>query len=766
MILRGGDFPRSIAPMRSHPATPSLLLLAVTLFCVALAFGVLVAATSVNSLSLRLSPTERDAVLVTQVYDGAVFSKPGPRWGTVLKAIGVAPTGSERPADWPAPIPVTSADLLPEPDSLDSYADYDAFLARQSALAEVMAADAVELYLQDIFTREEYTSVLYTDYREVTALTDGFWLQLLTGVAGLLIAGWVWALRPRHTGAVMFMVSAVGLAMSTSASAIYANRELALPADIYAVLVPLNYAGAITFGVAMICLLLSYPRRLVTPRWFALPAALGIGAWLLGVFHLDYGLGPSQTYVTIALCMLAILVAIALQWWATRGHPPDRAALGWLGLSIIAGAGAYTLLGAAPILLDTPFSLPQSHVTSVLVVIYIGLALGLSRYRLFDLGEWSYRVLFYTMGALVLLALDATIIFLLNVDAAPALGISLLLVAFVYLPIRDWIWRRATARRIIGQDELFSAALDVAFAPSPAESAARWQALLRRLFDPLEIAETETAGTTPEMGEDGLSMVLPAVAGAPPLRLTYPFAGRGLFSPTHLKLATNLVSLTLRADEGRAAYMRGVGEERRRMARDLHDDVGARLLTGLHTADEATRPTLQAALGDIRAIVSGLTGEEASLERVLAETRHETARRLEAAEIALDWPLQEGMDEAIQLDYRLHKTLTSSVREIVSNVIRHSGASRLTVTPRLTPDQLTLDFADDGKGIPAAALAGETPGFGLRNLRHRIEDIGGGLELASNAPGTRIVLDVPLRLSERPPEPGVPETLAVLNSLP
>ena len=750
--------------MRPGSATPNLLLVAVTLLCVALTFGILVLATSFSSLSLHLSPTDTDAVIVTHVHDGAVFSEPGPRRATVLKAIGIAPPIEGRPADWPAPVPVTTADLLPEPDSLASYAEYDAFLARQTALAEVMAADAVELHLQDIFTREEFTSRLYTDYREVTTLTDGFWLQLITGVASLLISGWVWALRPRHVGPIMFMISAIGLTLSTATSAIYANRELALHADVYAVLVPINHLGVVVFGMAMMGLLLSYPRQLVRPRWFWLLPVLGAAYMAVDISHVELGLGPSLLYAFIALAMLGILAAIALQWRATRGSPHDRAALGWLGLSVVAGAGAYTLLGAAPILLDTPFSLPQSHVTSVLVIIYAGLALGLSRYRLFDLGEWSYRVLFYAVGALILLALDAAIIYLLNLDAAPALGISLLLVAFVYLPMRDWVWRRVATRRTIAQHELFSSALDVAFAPSPAESAARWRALLRQLFDPLEIAETAADGALPQMGEDGLSLYLPAVARAPPLRLTDPFAGRGLFSPTHIKLATNLVSLTMRAEEGREAYMRGVGEERRRMARDLHDDVGARLLTGLHTADEATRPTLQAALSDIRAIVSGLAGEEASLDRVLAETRHEAARRLEAAEIALDWPLPEADIEAVRLDYRLHKALTSAVREIVSNVIRHSGAGNFTVTPTLSPGHLALRFADDGRGLPPEALASETPGFGLRNLRHRVEDIGGHLKLDASSAGTAITLEIPLVLTPHTPEPGVPLPAVPLNS--
>src|SRR5690606_11148282 len=252
-----------------------------------------------------------------------------------------------------------------------------------------------------------------------------------------------------------------------------------------------------------------------------------------------------------------------------------------------------------------------------------------------------------------MLLIDAVLIVALNFDAAPALGLSLALVAFVYLPLRDFIWRRVTARKRVPQHELFASALDIAFAPSPEESALRWRGLLTRLFDPLEINPGKGESSVPASSDDGLALDLPGLAGLPPLRLTFPYSGRGLFSPSDVKLAGNLVTLLERAEESRQAYMRGVGEERRRMARDLHDDVGARLLTGLHTADERTRPTLQAALSDIRAIVSGLSGEEASLDRVLAETRHEAARRLEAAEIILDWPLPEAEIEAIQLDYPL-----------------------------------------------------------------------------------------------------------------
>lgn len=749
--------------MRGNTTTPGLLMAAVTLLCVATFVIVAVFATSIPRLGVKLSPGPlQDGVFIVGVDPSARFEGPAFTLPAELVAIGAAPPAAGRPADWPEPVPVEAADLIPEADTLETYPALRRFLDRQQQLYGVLNQDRVELHLRHPVTGETYTVIGTPAGYPIWRLPDGFWVQLLTGIASMLIAGWVWALRPRSLGPAFFAVTAIGMLMATATLAIYANRELAIDATLFRALIPINHIGTMLFGIAMVALLLTYPRRIVPPAWLLVLPVL-VGVFIVADLN-ELGSGPSQLYIGVALLMLAILVAIGLQWWHTRNRPSDRAALGWLGLSVVAGSGAYTILGAAPVLLGIPFGLPQSHVTGVLIVIYVGLALGLSRYRLFELGDWAYRVLFYTFGAVLLLVIDAGLIFLLQFETAPALGISLLLVGFVYLPARDWIWRRLTARRRIEQDELFSAALEIAFAPSPAAGAREWRALLQRLFDPLEIEEIESPATAPAVSADGLLLELPAVGGSPPLRVIYPFAGRGLFSPNHLKLANNLVALTVRAEEGREAYMRGVGEERRRMARDLHDDVGARLLTGLHTADETTRPTLQAALSDIRAIVSGLAGEEASLDRVLAETRHEAARRLEAAEIALDWPLPETEVEAIQLDYRLHKALTSAVREIVSNAIRHSGASRFTVTPTLSPGHLALQFTDNGAGIPAEALSGETAGFGLRNLRHRIEDIGGHLTLAAQPDGTSITLDIPLVLTARPPEPGVLEPAVRLNS--
>jgi two-component system sensor histidine kinase DevS len=730
--------------MHRPAVTPALLLALVVAFVAATVATTLWVAGNTPWLGAPLIVTERGVELERSAF--------GLRGGTAVQAIGL-------PAQ--PLMAIEPRDLLAEPDGLTRYADIKAFLVRQDQLFALLQSPLLELRFINPGDGPDRV-LLVPEMRPVGSLPPSFWVQIITGVAGLLISGWVWALRPRQLPAILFAISGLGVLLTTFTSALYAHRGLAMPADAYAVLLPINHAGTLCFGAGLIGLFLLYPRRLVHPAWLWLLPAILLPYYFTDVFQTVF---EADTYYNLILgLVVAALGLIAVQWWSTRHSPDERAVLGWLGLSVTLGVGIFAFLAIAPDLLGLHNAMAQHYAAGSLIIIYAGLAFGLRRYRLFELGEWAYRILFYTVGAFLLLLLDAALIATLNLELAPALALSLLLIGLIYLPLRDLLWTRLFARNRIEQHELFSAAMEVAFAPSRADSATRWNALVTRLFDPLEITEHPDPPAHTIVHEDGLQLDLPRVAGAAGLRLRYPFGGSGLFQPGHLALANELVALTGRAEEGRQAYMRGVGEERRRMARDLHDDVGARLLTGLHTADEATRPTLQAALSDIRAIVSGLSGEEASLDRVLAETRHEAARRLEAAGITLDCPLPGPEAEGIALDYRIHKALTSAVREIVSNTIRHSGASRLTVSPSLSSGHLRLVFADDGTGLPMAAQTGQTGGYGLRNMRHRIEDIGGRLTLDTAPTGTAITLDIPLLLAPLTPEPGVSDPVDALNS--
>ena len=111
----------------------------------------------------------------------------------------------------------------------------------------------------------------------------------------------------------------------------------------------------------------------------------------------------------------------------------------------------------------------------------------------------------------------------------------------------------------------------------------------------------------------------PPAADAPGLGMRYPWRGRRLFSTTHKTLTHELVRMMSYAEESRGAYERGSTEERRRIARDLHDDVGAKLLSLVYRAgDRGSADLARSALQDLRDVVSHTQHEQLTLEEALA----------------------------------------------------------------------------------------------------------------------------------------------------
>lgn len=188
-------------------------------------------------------------------------------------------------------------------------------------------------------------------------------------------------------------------------------------------------------------------------------------------------------------------------------------------------------------------------------------------------------------------------------------------------------------------------------------------------------------------------------------------------------------------------------DERQRIASDLHDDLGAQLLTiaqaSLRTDDrERVAGMARQALDEMRLSVRGLTAAPARAAEVLADWRAETVSRLAAAGFAADWQANEP-PEALVLPARTHVQLTRILREAVSNAIRHSGGRACRVRVAVDAGGVALEVADDGRGLDARAAEGR--GHGLLNIERRVRVLGGqhGFEPAPGG-GTRLRLRVPL----------------------
>ena len=182
--------------------------------------------------------------------------------------------------------------------------------------------------------------------------------------------------------------------------------------------------------------------------------------------------------------------------------------------------------------------------------------------------------------------------------------------------------------------------------------------------------------------------------------------------------------------------------ERERIYGDLHDDLGARLLGMIHTAESPEQADrARAALQDLRDVVTRSRGTPGSLTDTLAEIRGETTQRLAAAGISLSWEINDDLpDPELDTPRALH--LHRIVREAISNVIRHARASHVRVRMKVIGEKLCLDLTDDGGGSDPAPTS---KGRGLDNMRERAAELEGDIDWKPGTQGgTKVLLTMPL----------------------
>jgi signal transduction histidine kinase/ligand-binding sensor domain-containing protein len=241
---------------------------------------------------------------------------------------------------------------------------------------------------------------------------------------------------------------------------------------------------------------------------------------------------------------------------------------------------------------------------------------------------------------------------------------------------------------------------------------------------------------------------------APYIWQTWPFyVASGLFA------LSSALALHYRRLQGlrrvqRLEQQRTLQEERARIARDLHDDLGASL-TGVALQLEAAQRRGHAE-GQQLALLAGETRSLAHELRELAWTTNprcdntislaafigELAERFcEAAglECKLDLPSGEG-PRAVPA--RVRHELLIVVKESLANVARHAAARQVTVALATSRAEVRVVIQDDGCGFDASRAAG---GSGLRNLQERLQQLGGSFEIESRpGAGTSVTAALPL----------------------
>lgn len=192
-------------------------------------------------------------------------------------------------------------------------------------------------------------------------------------------------------------------------------------------------------------------------------------------------------------------------------------------------------------------------------------------------------------------------------------------------------------------------------------------------------------------------------------------------------------------------------EERQRIARDLHDTLGQKLsLIGLKSdlAEKLigrnpqraqaeirdVRETARAALKEVRQLVTEMRGAR------LDEEIKRAGQMLAAAQIEFRVEGIHTWNEAPAINAIHEHVACMCLKEAVTNVVKHSGASRCVIAIEASPSEFTVRVADDGTGISPE----NTQGNGLKGMKERLEFVNGKLDIRSHpGEGTVVSIHVP-----------------------
>ncbi len=209
-------------------------------------------------------------------------------------------------------------------------------------------------------------------------------------------------------------------------------------------------------------------------------------------------------------------------------------------------------------------------------------------------------------------------------------------------------------------------------------------------------------------------------------------------------------------------------EERRRIARDLHDSTGQKLvglsleLTMAAQHSGSLPPSVHKAITNCCSLADQISSDIRTLSYLLHPPLLDEVGLLSAARWFVDGFVRrsnikvevQAPQNLARMPQELELTLFRILQESLTNVHRHSGSPTAEVVFTVAQDEITLEVKDQGKkplkqDMDSGNKMGEMMGVGIRGMRERVRQLGGQLDLRSDGHGTTMKAILPLRLLNR-----------------
>jgi PAS domain S-box-containing protein len=200
-------------------------------------------------------------------------------------------------------------------------------------------------------------------------------------------------------------------------------------------------------------------------------------------------------------------------------------------------------------------------------------------------------------------------------------------------------------------------------------------------------------------------------------------------------------------------------QERERLLQDMHDGFGWQLATArlrVQRGDlslEGVERVLVDCIDELQLLADSTSGDTGNFENALANMRYRMAGRLPPG-VRINWSVSESACRFAERVGTLQ--IMRIIQEATGNALKHAASDLIEVGLRIEAihtgdtqqsDALVLSVRDHGAGLPEELPAG---GRGLGNMARRARSLGGSLEFVRRAPGTEVLVQIPISPAESP----------------
>lgn len=200
-------------------------------------------------------------------------------------------------------------------------------------------------------------------------------------------------------------------------------------------------------------------------------------------------------------------------------------------------------------------------------------------------------------------------------------------------------------------------------------------------------------------------------------------------------------------------------EERTRIAREIHDVLGQQLtVIKLDLAWLSKRSREEEQDNKIKALLGTVDETIQTVKKIATELRPGVLDDLGLI-AAIEWQCREFASrmgihcefitqlQELECNHEVSTAVFRILQETLTNIMRHAQASRVAITLRITGDVLSVEIADNGRGITETEISNGSS-LGLLGMKERMHMIGGTLSISGTSEGTTVRLEIPLNETE------------------